>query len=287
MSYLTQVFDYLASRYLARRATHHLRAGVPVVAVYAFDRIGHMINLEGRYEVGLLDCAFRFLRERGLIHGVAVDVGANIGNHSLYFADHFSNVVSLEPNPRLFDLLELNAMTRKNVRALRIGASDVNKEMSLGYDPTNMGGGQLWPERPDASRSFTVPVKVQKLDDLPELADHPIGLVKIDVEGHELRVLKGAATLIARSRPVVLFEQHAHEANGGSSDVVEWLKAQGYEAFFEVRSLPSLPRTWKFRGRLTLNGVLRLFFGERKKVVPVMRFEEIFYPMVIAIPGSH
>ena len=285
MNYLTQVLDYVASRYLTRRGAQHLAAGDPPVAVFAFDRIGHMINLEGRYEAAELDCAFAFLREGGLIHGDAVDVGANIGNHSLYFAEHYANVVALEPNPRLFELLEFNARLRRNIRPLNIGASDISKEMSLSYDSANWGGGQLWSQQPDASRAFTVPVNVQKLDDLPELADHPIGLLKIDVEGHEIRVLKGAATLIARSRPVILFEQHAHESKDGSSEVVDFLRSNGYEKFYEVRSLPSLPRTWRFPGRIPLNGLLRLLVGERKHIVPVQRFEQLFYPMVIALPA--
>jgi FkbM family methyltransferase len=285
MSYLTQVFDYLASRYLARRGVQHLKAGYRPVAVFAFDRIGHMINLGGRYESAELECAFKFLRESGLIQGDAVDVGANIGNHSLFFAEHYANVLSLEPNPRLFELLKVNADLRKNIRPLNIGASDVSKEMSLSYDSSNWGGGQLWPEQPDASRAFSVPVKVQRLDDLAEIADHPIGLLKIDVEGHEMRVLKGATTLIKRSRPVVLFEQHAHEAKGGSSEVVDFLKGNGYTLFYEVRSLPSLPRTWRFPGRMLVNGLIRLLFGERKHIVPIKRFEGVFYPMVIALPA--
>ena len=285
MSYVTQVCDYIASRYLARRGAAHLEAGDPPAAVFAFDRIGHMINLEGRYEGAELECAFELLTKSGLIRGDAVDVGANIGNHSLFFAGHFANVVALEPNPRLFELLEINARLRKNIHPLNVGASDISREMSLGYDSANWGGGTLFPERPDASRAFNVPVKVQRLDDVVELADHPIGLLKIDVEGHELRVLMGAATLIARSRPVVLFEQHPHETENGSSRVVDWLRANGYKSFYEVRSLPSLPRTWKFQGRMALNGLLRLVFGARKHIVPVERFEAVFYPMVIAIPA--
>jgi FkbM family methyltransferase len=286
VSYVTQVFDYIASRYLAHRAAAHLEAGEPPVAVFAFDRIGHMINLEGRYEGAELACAFEFLRKTGLIRGDAVDVGANIGNHALYFAGYFANVVALEPNPRLFELLAINARLSKNIHPLNIGASDVSKEMSLSYDSANWGGGKLSKDRPDASRAFNVPVKVQRLDDLVELAEHPVGLLKIDVEGHELRVLQGAATLIARSRPVVLFEQHPHEAANGSSRVADWLRANGYKSFYEVRSLPSLPRTWRFPGRMLLNGLLRLVFGERKHVVPVERFEAVFYPMVIAAPAS-
>lgn len=283
MKYITQVLDYVASRYLARRAAQHQRAGYPPAAVFAFDRIGHLINLEGRYEGAQLACCFEFLRAAGLTTGTAIDVGANIGNHALFFADHFANVVALEPNPRLFELLQLNARLRRNIHPLNIGASDVSEEMLLSYDSSNWGGGQLRSGQSGADRAFTVPVSVRKLDDLVELSSQPIGLLKIDVEGHELRVLKGAQALVRRSHPAVLFEQHADESKNGTSEVVDWLRANGYTSFFEVRSLPGLPRSWRFPGRMLLNGVLRLCLGERRRVVPIERFEPVFYPMVIAL----
>lgn len=245
-----------------------------------------MINLEGRYEGAELACCFEFLRTSGLMRDDAVDVGANIGNHALFFAEHFSNVIAIEPNPRLFELLEINARLRKNVSPLNVGASDVSTEMALSYDSSNWGGGQLMARDASDARAFTVPVSVRRLDDLVELAGRPIGLLKIDVEGHELRVLKGAEALVRRSQPVVLFEQHANDVNDGTSEVVDWLRVNGYRSFLEVRSLPGLPRSWRFPGRMMANGLLRLLLGERRRVVPIRRFERVFYPMIIALPSA-
>ena len=286
MSYFARIFDRIAARYLSRRAVDHSRAGEPPIAVFAFDRIGHEVALKGRADADALDCAFAFLHAGGLIQGEAVDVGANVGSNTLYFAEHYANVVALEPNPRVFEVLELNVKMRKNIRALNIGASDVSKRMSLGFDAATMSGGQLWTSQPDASRAFTVPVKVQRLDDVAELADHPVGLLKLDAEGHELRALKGAASMIARSRPVVIFGLLPHESKNGSGDVVDWLRSNGYKTFYEVRSLPGLPRTWRFPGHTVVNGLLSLLFGERKHIVPVKRFEPISYPMVLALPNG-
>lgn len=285
MRFLLQIFDFFAGRYLLFRGSQHLRSGFPSIAAFAFDHIGHEINLKGRYETAELDATFNFLKRSGLIMGTAVDVGANIGNHSLFFADHFEHVISLEPNPRVFELLSFNAKLRDNIQSLNIGASDVSGIMELSFEPSNWGTGHLGVGPMEVENLLTVSVHVKKLDELEELASRHVGLIKIDVEGHELCVLRGAVKLMARSRPVVLLEQHPDEISQGSSDVIDWLRANKYDRFFEVRSFPNLPRGWIFPGRKAVNGLVRLVVGEDKRVVPIKRFEKAFYPMIIALPS--
>jgi FkbM family methyltransferase len=284
VKFLVQVVDYAVSRYLARRGRQHLAEGAPVVAMFAFDHIGQEIGVGGRYAAADLECAFRFLAERGAILGVAVDVGANIGNHALFFAPRYEQVYALEPNPRVFELLEINARLVSNVVPIRLGASDRPGVLPLAYSPANWGAGNLGPAAGDGSR--TVQVEVKALDGMAELASLRIGLVKIDVEGHELQVLSGAVELLKRSRPVILFEQQPADISAGSSKVVDWLRTQGYQDFFEVRAYPALPRGWQFPGRMAINALLRLAAGERKRVVPIARFESAFYPMIIALHGD-
>jgi len=286
VKFITQVIDYLALRYLAYRGLQHLRSGFPPIASFAFDHIGHEINLKGRYEAADLDATVQFLRESGLLNGIAVDVGANIGNHSVFFARHFKRVLALEPNPRVFDLLSFNTEPHDNIQLLNIGASDMEGEQALSFDPENWGGAHLLAAGAAEQVSATsVTVQLRTLDDLEELSSSRVGLLKVDVEGHELRVLKGAAKLLTRSHPVILFEQHADEIAQGSSAVVDWLRDNGYRQFLEVRSFPGVPRSWKMPGRKILNGLLRIVAGERKKVVLVERFEKVFYPMIIALPS--
>jgi FkbM family methyltransferase len=304
MNFLEQVCDHFAARYLARRGARHLRAGSPSLAVFAFDHIGHQVNLKGRYEAAALRCAIEFLRESGLIAGAAVDVGANVGNHALYFADHFQQVIALEPNPRVFQLLAFNAQGRPNVRALNVGASDRREQVVLTFARGNWGGGRVATEQGAAAdgpfeggearehtergqrgepTTGTVRVQLQPLDELAELAELHVGLLKLDVEGHELHALRGAERLIERSRPVVMFEQSSDEIAGGTSPAVDWLRARGYARFYEVRSVPGVPRAWRFRGRMMVNGVLRLVLGERQRVVEIGRFERGEYPLVMAV----
>ncbi len=157
---------------------------------------------------------------------------------------------------------------------LKMAASDRAGEMRLSFAPGNWGGGHLLPvseQNPEA-----VAVGASRLHDLPEISSLHIDLMKIDVEGHELSVLKGAAGVLARCRPVVLFEQQPGDISDASSATIDWLRAHGYDRFYEVRSFPSLPRNWTFTGRKWINALMRLFLGESKRVVPIVQFKNCF-----------
>ncbi|WP_407276071.1 hypothetical protein [Halothiobacillus sp. DCM-1] len=73
----------------------------PQMAVYAFDEIGININNNGRYERQILEAAMDFLvNSIGIRTGVCFDVGANIGNHALYFDDFLAKFTALNQTPR-------------------------------------------------------------------------------------------------------------------------------------------------------------------------------------------
>ena len=281
MKFLKKILDYYILRYLAYRSSQHLHAGFPQLVTFAFDHISQEINVKGRFEGDDLEVIFKFLESRSLIHGLAVDVGANIGNHSLFFANYFDEVISLEPNPRIYELLFLNSKLKDNIFPLNIGASDRCGKAQLFFGSSNLGGGQL--EQSGEIGLGNILVDIKKLDDLEVLSDRNINLIKIDVEGHELSCLKGAAKQLVRSKPTILFEQHSDEIINGSSAVIDWLREHGYSYFYEVQSYPSLPRAWQFSGRKAINSLLRIFLGESKRIVPITKFDKSFYPMIVAL----
>jgi hypothetical protein len=106
--------------------------------------------------------------------------------------------------------------------------------------------------------------------------DHPVGLIKIDVEGLEPQVLKGLAQTIESHRPVVVLEQLASaiDATSGGSEVSNIMRKHGYRAF-EIR------RIARTRVKL-LNDLLTYVFGTvRYALVPVARFERRQYSALI------
>ena len=66
------------------------------------DHIGDSIFIDGLYEGALLQSAFSTLlagRTQQFAESACLDIGANIGNHSGFFADRFARVIAMEPNP--------------------------------------------------------------------------------------------------------------------------------------------------------------------------------------------
>jgi FkbM family methyltransferase len=142
--------------------------------------------------------------------GVFVDVGANIGLYTCPIARHVLNggtVVAVEPLDQAVTLLNENIRLNKleNVEVIRAAASDSDGSLPLFEPPTegHASSGHVRVTDPGGWRPVGW-TPTFRLDDL--LADRHVDAVKIDVEGHELRVLEGLASVLDRCRPVILCE---------------------------------------------------------------------------------
>jgi FkbM family methyltransferase len=221
-------------RYAAPWHADEARRGpldIDLAVVDAEDIVARDIREAGAfYEVELLE----HLGTRGPLGGVYIDVGANVGNHAVFFgrflADH---VVAVEPHPALVRILERN-LEANGVREYSLLAC------AVGAQPGLAG---LWqPPAPGINhprtqvRELAAPgrgellVPVVPLDDLldrlaPRLAGRPVTCMKIDVEGMELAVLRGARRLLDTHRPQLVVELVGEEAR---RDVGEFLGALGY-----------------------------------------------------------
>ena len=73
----------------------------PQLVIFSFDHIGLSLNLEGRYENSSLMLVEEFIKNKlpNAKDKTALDIGANIGNHSIFFAKQFKYVYAFEPNP--------------------------------------------------------------------------------------------------------------------------------------------------------------------------------------------
>lgn len=134
-----------------------------------------------------------------------IDVGANIGNHTVYFAKHASAdvVYPIEPNP------EAIALLRDNITLNQI--DDRIDPRGIGYGVGSQSGRyQIRQSQQDNLGSTSIEeamdgdLEVRSLDDL--IGQDPIHGLKIDAEGMEFDVLEGARGLIARERPLIWVE---------------------------------------------------------------------------------
>lgn len=264
-----------AGRVLAHAAQAHRADGLPQLAVFAFDHVGRQVELWGRYEREELELLMQCLQPFIDRQGIALDVGANIGNHALFLANHFTEVFAFEPNPRVHALLTLNATLCANVRCFPTALSDRAGSATLAVPPGNLGMASLEPGTPGPG----VTVALQRLDDLSELAGHRVALIKLDVEGHEPAVLRGARALLARDRPVVVFEQSAQSLQSGTSMTQSVLRECGYARWWTIEHHPESGSRW---GDL----VRRLLFGESLRMMEVSTLAPRFHSMVVALPAA-
>lgn len=143
---------------------------------------------------------------------VVLDVGANFGHFALTAAGKVGpegRVVAFEPAPRTFALLADNVALNGGgvLKAEPLAVSDAPGRLELAIDADNAGGHSL--SAANISRgSERVMVEVVTIDAYvsEHLEGRRVGVIKIDVQGFEEHVLRGARAVIARDRPSILCE---------------------------------------------------------------------------------
>lgn len=170
--------------------------------------------------------------------GVVVEVGANIGAHTVNIAKAVGpggRVVAIEPQPIVFQSLCANLALNSilNVDALNCACADTSRLLLMppidyGH-PGNFGGVSLV----ETNASSGLRVRCEPLDDLLQGFDR-IDLIKIDVEGMELDVIAGASRVIQRFMPVLYVENDRPKK---SRQLIECLHALGYRAWWHIPPL--------------------------------------------------
>lgn len=248
------------------------------MAIYAHDLIGIDINQFGEYELDQLEILFDFLDPLKAVFstGAALDVGANIGNHSLHFARHFAQVHAFEPHPDTSTLLRFNTQWVPHIKVHGIGLGKVGGHFDLFEQTTNLGGSSMRKLPFDLSRRVSIEVRpLDELDPEPER----LCFMKIDVEGLEADVLAGGVEVIQRSQPLIVLEQSLSEFDHGQPQAVQLLHSLGYRfAWHQQRAMAS---TWIGRRWMELRDVL---MGQRHRMVTGEAVAVQHHSMLVAVP---
>ena len=225
----------------------------------------------GSHERENINRAIRFLQSNNaLISGGAfLDVGANIGTHTVYAAlsGAFSRFLCVEPGPENVQLLRHNLAVNGLAERASVAACAVGRETGKAQmirNRLNSGNATLAIGRmkvKNASEPFEVPVN--RLDRL--LREHSIdpaavGLIWMDVEGFELQALLGATDLLRRSPPIV-FEYNRNALT--EAERIEMVRV--------------LFQTWS---------TVRMFDGSEFRSVDAKAFSEIVHECDIMAYGS-
>ena len=171
----------------------------------------------------------------------AIDVGANLGYFTAVMAQCVGpsgRVWSFEPVPETFELLllcrSLNRYTHVTPINVALGAASGSIEIT--YDKRHSGIATMYPDHVSGD---TQRVQLRTLDELiasGEVQRRP-DLIKVDVEGHELDVLRGARETIAEASPAIVFELNertARVAGWTLAELAELLRSLGDYSFLLI-----------------------------------------------------
>jgi len=188
-----------------------------------------------------------FYRELLKPGDACVDVGAHVGRHTLPMASCVAphgRIFAFEPLPSAAAQLRASLAAAPHLGKLvqldECALAETAGETDFTYVQNNPGYSGLLPRHYDTPVvTQIIRVALHRLDDMAERMP-PIRYVKIDCEGGELRVLRGACALLRRDRPVVSFESGdaaLGEYGYSSGDIFDFWEDLGYS----IRSITGIP----------------------------------------------
>jgi len=169
-----------------------------------------------------------------------IDVGANFGYHTMTFSKEVSgNVYSFEPQIQNFGLLERNVSRNNldNVKVYNQACSDVFEDVKMPYVIDMQGLINMGDFTPNTKNIEVVVEKYStvKAVTLDSKEFPKIDLIKIDVQGYEVKVLKGARTLIDTYKPIIMIEiedRMLKKTGSSSEELVKFIQQMGYYIFY-------------------------------------------------------
>lgn len=276
------LYGFVASRYLRAMAQTHLQERGTRMACFANEEIGIELYVNGLYERYHIEALHALIDHLGLeTNNLAFcDVGANIGNHSIHLSRFFGKTFAYEPNPDVYHLLKYNLSNIASAEAFNIGLGESTAELDLYQNETNLGASSAIYK---SNNAIITKVPIRKFDDVyPE--DIPLGLMKIDVEGMEYQVLKGAMKIIEKYRPLIAFEQHLEHVTNYQHSAIAVLEEIGYTVCWLDFS------SGRHRSPITkaLTRVWEIICGRTTEVTLVARAEipKTSHTMLIAVPSE-
>ncbi|MCX8490254.1 MAG: FkbM family methyltransferase [Cyclobacteriaceae bacterium] len=199
------------------------------------DYIGHYLYF------GFLDSGIQNLFGLCQKNFNVIDVGTNIGWVALNFArlSESGRVIGFEPDPYNYSVCksnsDRNALPNLTILPYALGETSSQVMMEV-RTPDNRGGNRIAPK----NGSGSVNVQIKRLDDIEEIASlSSINLVKLDVEGYELKVLRGAHATIQKHKPILFIEvddDNLLDQGDSAKGLVSFLEANGYESIVHAET---------------------------------------------------
>ncbi len=213
--------------------------------------ISRTLYVYGGYEPELQ----RLMSKMNLHGAICLDIGANIGLHTIAMSELVGDtgkVFAFEPEEHNYRLLEhnlrINSIT--NVVLSQSAVSDTEGVCQIGLNPVNYGDHRVSTAAPGewATREVAMTTVDASLRELPE---NSIRFIKIDVQGHELHVLRGMENTLKRNPDAIMMIEIAPDllSNAGTSatEVMSYLYDLGFTGWeLEAHRIVPLSEAWVY-----------------------------------------
>jgi len=184
--------------------------------------------------------------------GSVLDIGANVGAFTIQLLNNNSDVKvhAFEPNPFVFEHLSqnmsLNKIKDSRYSLINKGLAEQKATLNFYWNSNNSGGGSI---RKDKKNTLQTEIEVLTIDDyVLENNIHDVIFIKIDVEGYEPQVIKGAKETITKQQPILFIEVSPKwwNKNGYSTkDVLSIFKTLQYSFFLVINEKELKPITFE------------------------------------------
>ncbi len=184
------------------------------------EYVGRSLHNYGEFSPDECDKILSLANQLGPANTVCLDIGANVGFITQMLVYHGFETIAFEPQPAIFALLQKNTKFKAHCHNLALGSvAGTAKMPRVDYSRKGNFGGLGIGER---TALGTIDVRMVTLD---SMEFQRIGLIKLDVEGYELEVLKGGRETILRDKPIMYIEDDRMQ---NSSSLRGYIEEMGY-----------------------------------------------------------
>ncbi|MEJ0044207.1 MAG: FkbM family methyltransferase [Rhizomicrobium sp.] len=197
-------------------------------------RAAHRLRSINQLQLHLREPEIAILKTFVDPQGIVIDVGANVGIFSEFFAARLGakKVLAIEPIATLAEYLR--KVLPANVEVLNLAFSDHAGETKIRIPQRGNTEFDGWAtiEAANVLSGLQYREETVTLARLDDRVAGKVGFIKIDVEGHEAAVLRGAERVLRESRPNLLIEIEARHREGSFAEVMSMMKALDYHCYY-------------------------------------------------------
>lgn len=173
-------------------------------------------------------------------NSTAIDIGAHTGNMSIAYSLFADKVLSFEPNPAVYEVLEKNSVLNPNIHPFNYAISDEEGPLTFHYSDNGFcnGGFATRTNHGIGVTGHIVPIDVMAINFEKFIKENKIelknvSLIKIDAEGHDKDILKTLTNVIAVHRPIIITEIYVGLNYMEMQDLLNTIHSLGYKAYDE------------------------------------------------------